>query len=477
MSDNAYLQKKVVFSNEDLRYNDINYKADLRNGVVSMFKRKIYEEILYWKNTSDGRTALLVEGARRVGKSTIVKEFARNEYKSYILVDFAFAPDYIHNLFKDINDLDYLFLQLQLQYGVDLHERQSVIIFDEVQFNKYARQAIKKLVEDGRYDYIETGSLISINKNVADILIPSEERKIEMFPMDFEEFLWATGEDPTNSMLEKIFARKNPLGNAQNRNMMRLFRLYMLVGGMPQAIKAYIESNNFRVVDQVKRDIINLYEDDFYKIDPSGKISLLFDSVPAELARASSRYQVSSVIKNARASYLLEEMSELKASKTVLIAYNANDPGVGLSGNINLDKFKIYLADTGLMVTLMFKDRDFTDNIIYRKILSNKLSSNLGMVYENIVAQTFAAKGYKLFYNSYYDKDAKRTYEIDFLLSDINKISPVEVKSSNYRKHRSLDEFSKKYSKQIANKYVIHNKDMRKENDVLYLPFYMAQFL
>lgn len=442
-----------------------------------MFKRKIYEDFLDWKDTSDGRTALLVEGARRVGKSTIVKEFAQNEYKSYILIDFAFAPDHIHDLFKDINDLDYLFLQLQLQYGVDLHDRESVIIFDEVQFNKYARQAIKKLVEDGRYDYIETGSLISINKNVADILIPSEERKIEMFPMDFEEFLWAIGEDVTNNLLEKIFARKNPLGDAQNRNMMRLFRLYMLVGGMPQAIKAYIESNNFRIVDQVKRDIINLYEEDFYKIDPSGKISLLFDSVPAELARASSRYQVSSVIKNARASDLLEEIAELKASKTVLIAYNSNDPGVGLSGNINLDKFKMYLADTGLMVTLMFKDRDFTDNIIYKKILSDKLLSNLGMLYENIVAQSFAAKGYKLFYHSYYDKDAKRTFEIDFMLSETNKISPVEVKSSNYRKHRSLDEFSRKYSKQIENKYVIHNKDLKKEKDVLYLPFYMAQFL
>src|SRR5699024_244630 len=339
-------------------------------------------------------------------------------------------------LFKDINDLDYLFLQLQLQYGVDLHDRESLIIFDEVQFNKYARQAIKKLVEDGRYDYIETGSLISINKNVTDILIHSEERKIEMFPMDFEEFLWAIGEEVTNNLLEKIFARKNSLGDAQNRNMMRLFRLYMLVGGMPQAIKAYIESNNFRIVDQVKRDIINLYEEDFYKINPSGKISLLFDSVPAELSRASSRYQVSSVIKNARASDLLEEIVELKASKTVLIAYNSNDPGVGLSGNINLDKFKIYLADTGLMVTLMFKDRNFTDNIIYKKILSDKLSSNLGMLYENVVAQIFAAKRYKLFYHSYYNKDAKRTFEIDFLLSKSNKISPVEVKSSNYRKHR-----------------------------------------
>lgn len=442
-----------------------------------MFKRKIYKDLLDWKDSSKGTTALLIEGARRVGKSTIAEEFAKAEYKSYILIDFAFAPGHIIDLFKDVNDLDYLFLQLQLHYGVDLHERESLIIFDEVQFNPLARQAIKKLVADGRYDYIETGSLISIKKNVEGILIPSEERKIEMFPMDFEEFLWATGEGVTNNMLEKFFTSKKPLGEDANRNMMRLFRLYMLVGGMPQAIKAYIDTNNFKMVDQVKRDIINLYEQDFYKIDPSGKISTLFDSIPAELARASSRYQVSSVIKNSRASDLLEEISELKASKTVLIAYNANDPSTGLSRNINLDKFKMYLADTGLMVTLMFKDRDFTDNVIYKKILSNKLSSNLGMLYENIVGQTFAAKGYKLFYHTYYDKTAKRTYEIDYLITEANKVSPVEVKSSNYRKHTSLDEFSKKYSKNIGNKYVIHNKDFKKEKDIYYLPFYMAQFL
>lgn len=442
-----------------------------------MFKRKIYKDLLDWKDSSKGTTALLIEGARRVGKSTIAEEFAKAEYKSYILIDFAFEPGHIIDLFKDVNDLDYLFLQLQLHYGVDLHERESLIIFDEVQFNPLARQAIKKLVADGRYDYIETGSLISIKKNVEGILIPSEERKIEIFPMDFEEFLWATGEGVTNNMLEKFFTSKKPLGEDANRNMMRLFRLYMLVGGMPQAIKAYIDTNNFRMVDQVKRDIINLYEQDFYKLDPSGKISTLFDSIPAELARASSRYQVSSVIKNSRASDLLEEISELKASKTVLIAYNANDPSTGLSRNLNLDKFKMYLADTGLMVTLMFKDRDFTDNVIYKKILSNKLSSNLGMLYENIVGQTFSAKGYKLFYNTYYDKTAKRTYEIDYLITEANKVSPVEVKSSNYRKHTSLDEFSKKYSKNIGNKYVIHNKDFKKEKDIYYLPFYMAQFL
>jgi len=442
-----------------------------------MFKRKIYEKLLDWKNNSAGKTALLIEGARRVGKSTIVDFFAKNEYKSYILIDFAFAPKNIQTLFEDMSNLDYFFLQLQLQYGVDLHERDSLIIFDEVQFNPLARQSIKKLVADGRYDYIETGSLISIKKNVDKILIPSEERKLEMFPMDFEEFLWALGDQSTNDLLGKAFEQGIPLGEEQNRNIMRKFRLYMLVGGMPQAIQTYIETNNFRLVDEVKRDIINLYGEDFYKIDPSGKISMLFDAIPAELNRNSSRYQVSSVLENKRASTILQEISELNASKTVLVAYHSNDPNVGLSGNLNLDKFKLYMADTGLMVSLIFKDKDFTENTIYTKLLSNKLSKNLGMLYENIVAQTLVSKSYKLFYYSFYDSVQKRTFEVDFLLSKGNKVSPIEVKSSNYRQHRSLDEFSKKYSDRINSQYLIHTKDLKKEGNIRYLPFYMAQFL
>lgn len=442
-----------------------------------MFKRKIYEKLLEWKTTSLGKTALLIEGARRVGKSTIVEEFAKNEYKSYIIIDFAFATKDIQDLFEDMNNLDYFFLQLQLQCAVDLYERNSLIVFDEVQFNPLARQAIKKLVADGRYDYIETGSLISIRKNVNNILIPSEETKIEMFPMDFEEFLWAVGDEITNKLLYKAFMQKIPLGEGQNRNMLRKFRLYMLVGGMPQAVKTYIETNNFKMVDKVKRDIITLYEDDFYKIDPTGKISMLFDAIPAELSRNSTRYQVSSVLKNERASNLLEEISELKASKTVLLAYNANDPDVGLTTNLNLDKFKIYLVDTGLMVTLMFKDKDFTENVIYQKLLSNKLSKNLGILYENIVAQTLYAKGNKLYYHAYYDTTQKRTFEIDFLLTSKNKINPIEVKSSNYRKYTSLDKFSKKYSDRINTKYLVHIKDFKKEQDITFLPFYMTQFL
>lgn len=442
-----------------------------------MFKRKIYRKLLDWKETSAGQTALLIEGARRIGKSTIVEEFAKNEYKSYIFIDFAFAPKNIHKLFENLHDLDYFFLQLQLQYGVDLYKRESLIVFDEVQFNPLARQAIKKLVADGRYDYLETGSLISIHKNVKDILIPSEERRIEMFPMDFEEFLWALGDGTTNDLLKKAFEGGLSLGEDQNRNMLQKFHLYMLVGGMPQAVKIYLESNNFRMVDEIKRDIIDLYLEDFYKIDPSGKISTLFEAIPGELSRNSSRYQVSSVLQNQRYSTILQEIAELKESKTVLVAYNTDDPNVGLSSTLNLDKFKLYMGDTGLMVTLIFKDKDFTENVIYKQLLGNKLQKNLGMVYENIVAQTLAFNLHRLVYYSFYDEEKKRTFEVDFILSEGNKVNPIEVKSSNYRVHRSLDAFSVKYSSRIKKKYLIHIKDYQREKDIIGLPFYMAQFL
>jgi len=442
-----------------------------------MFKRKIYTELLDWKNTSNGKTALLIEGARRVGKSTIVEAFAKQEYKSYILIDFTFATTRTIELFDDLHDLDYFFLQLQLQFHVDLHVRNSLIIFDEVQFCPKARQAIKKLVADGRYDYIETGSLISIKKHVENILIPSEERAIEMFPMDFEEFLWALGDNTTTNLLQQVYFEKTPLGDNLNRYLMRQFRLYMLVGGMPQVVKAYIDTNNFKFVDNVKRDIIKLYENDFYKIDPTGKISMLFEAIPAELSKASSRYQVSSVLKNQRAATISTEIAELVASKTVLISYHSNDPSTGIATNLNLEQFKLFLADTGLMVTLMFKDKSFTDNIIYEKLLSNKLSKNLGVLYENIVAQTLSTNGHKLFYYAFYDTTQNRTFEIDFLIAQNNKVSPIEVKSSNYRIHKSMDEFSIKYSDRINSRYIIHTKDLKKKGDLVYLPVYLTQFI
>lgn len=442
-----------------------------------MFRRKIYDKLLEWKTESDGRTALLIEGARRVGKSTVVEEFAKNEYESYILIDFSRASKAVKELFEDISDLDYLFLQLQLQYKVDLHERRSLIIFDEVQQCPLARQAIKALVADHRYDYVETGSLISIKRNVKDILIPSEERKISMYPMDHEEFLWAVGDTTTIPLLKKVFDSGKPVGVQIHRKLMRDFRLYMLVGGMPQAVNEYIETNNFRKVDQIKRDILNLYEDDFKKIDPTGKLSSLFDAIPAQLNKNASRYQVSSVLNGERAENILESIAELKDSKTVLVSYHTNDPNAGMSNNKDPGKFKLFLSDTGLFTTLMFKDRDFTENIIYEKLLNDKLSANLGYLYENAVAQILTANGDALFYHTFMNESTRRNYEIDFILARKNKVCPIEVKSSGYKTHASLDAFSRKFSDRILDKYLIYTKDFAKDEDIFCLPTYLVQFL
>lgn len=430
-----------------------------------------------WKNDSDGRTALLIEGARRIGKSTVAEEFAKNEYESYILIDFAVVSDSIRAMFDDISDLDFLFLQLQLKYGVDLHERKSLIIFDEVQFCPKARQAIKTLVKDGRYDYIETGSLISIKKNVKDILIPSEERKLNMYPMDYEEFLWAKGDQSTSTLLRTVFEKRQPLGEDVHRKMMKDFRLYMLVGGMPQAVNEYLRTNNFRKVDAVKRDILNLYEDDFRKIDPTGKMSLLFDAIPGQLNKNASRYQVSSVLENERAGGVLDLIAELADSRTTLVAYHSNDPNIGMSNTKDLTKFKLFLSDTGLFTTLIFKDKDFTENIIYEKLLGDRLNANLGYVYENMVAQMLAVKGDALFYHTFQSKENGHNREIDFLLSRKNKLCPIEVKSSGYKTHRSLDVFSEKFSDRILKKYLVYTKDFSKSQDVDCIPIYMVPFL
>ncbi len=442
-----------------------------------MFKRKIYDKLLEWKQESEGKTALLIEGARRIGKSTIVEKFAQKEYRSYILIDFSIASKEIRELFSDMSDLNYIFLQLQLQYNAELYDRNSLIIFDEVQFCPQARQAIKILVKDHRYDYIETGSLISIKRNVKDILIPSEERKINMYPMDYEEFLWAIGDTVTVPLLEQVFKKEKGVGDAAHRKLMRKFRLYMLVGGMPQAVDEYLRTNNFKKVDMVKRDILHLYEDDFHKIDSTGKISLLFDSIPAQLNKNASRYQVSSVLANERADSILDLIAEMKESKTVLVAYHVNDPDAGMSNSIDLEKFKLFLSDTGLFTTLIFKNRDFTENIIYEKLLSDKLGTNLGYLYENIVAQTLAAKGKELFYHTFLNVTSRHNYEIDFLFAKKNKICPIEVKSSGYKTHASLDAFSEKYSDRILEKYLLYTKDAKKDRDIFCFPVYMAQFL
>ena len=442
-----------------------------------MFKRKIYDKLLQWKKEWEGRTAVLIEGARRVGKSTVAEAFGRNEYDSYILIDFSIASQTVKELFYDLSDLNFFFLQLQLHYRTDLIVRKSLIIFDEVQLFPLARQAIKALVKDGRYDYIETGSLISIRKNVQDILIPSEERKISMYPMDYEEFLWALGDHTTFPLLKSFFEKRRPLGEQMNRKLMRDFRLYMLVGGMPQAVDEYLRTNNFRMVDQTKRDILSLYEDDFRKIDPTGKISMLFDSIPAELNKNASRYQVSSVLEGERAGTVLERISQMVDSKTVLAAYHANDPNAGMANHKDLEKFKLFLADTGLFTTLIFKDKDFTENVIYEKLLSDKLSVNLGYLYENVVAQMLTAKGDELFYYTFLNEVSRKNYEIDFLLSRKNKICPIEIKSSGYRTHASLDQFSSRYSSRILEKYLVYTKDFQKVQDVIMLPVYMVPFL
>lgn len=442
-----------------------------------MFKRKIYEKLLEWKRESDGKTALLIEGARRIGKSTVVEEFGKNEYESYILIDFSTASKTVRELFDDISDLDYIFLQLQLQYKVDLHERKSLIIFDEVQQCPLARQAIKSLVKDHRYDYIETGSLITIKKNVKDILIPSEERKLSMYPMDYEEFLWAVGDYTTMPLLKKVLETEKSVGEQMNRKLLRDFRLYMLVGGMPQAVNEYLQTNNFRKVDAIKRDILNLYEDDFKKIDPTGKISLLFDAIPAQLNKNSSRYQVSSVLEGERANSILELVAELKDSKTVLLSYHANDPNAGMASNKVLTKFKLFLCDTGLFVTLMFRDKDFTENIIYDKLLNDKLTTNLGYLYENVVAQILTANGNELFYYTFMNESSRHNYEIDFLLAKGNKICPLEIKSSGYKTHTSLDIFTNKFSDRISKRYLIYTKDLKKDKDIICLPVYMTSLL
>lgn len=441
------------------------------------FKRKIYDKFLEWKKNSDGKTALLVEGARRIGKSTIVEEFAKNEYESYILIDFTKASKEVLNLFDDISDLNYIFLRLQLIYHKELHERKSLIIFDEVQFCPKARQAIKHLVADHRYDYMETGSLISIRKNVKDILIPSEERQVQMYPMDFEEFKWALGDTVTIKLLRESFEKYQPLGDDLNRRMMRDFRLYMLVGGMPKAVSTYIETNNMRLVDEEKRDILRLYESDFMKIDSTGKAAMLFKSIPSQLEKNASRYQVSSVLENQRNSTVLELISEMESSKTVLVSYKSDDPNAGLTRTKDLENFKLFVCDAGLFTTMLFMDKDFTENIIYEKLLSDKLSVNLGYLYENVVAQILKANGNSLFYYTFLDEKSRHNFEIDFLLARNNKVCPIEIKSSGYKTHASLDAFSEKYSSRILNKYLVYTKDLGKDKDVFSIPVYMTMFL
>ena len=443
---------------------------------IRIFKRKIYDRMLQWKQERDGKTALLIKGARRIGKSTIVEEFARQEYETYMLIDFSRASEEVKSLFNDLMDLDYIFLRLQAIYNVILQERRSVIIFDEVQKCPLARQAIKQLVKDHRYDYIETGSLISIRKNTEGIIIPSEETRIDMFPMDYEEFRWALGDKATVPLLRQFFDKQLPLGQAFRKSM-RDFRLYMLVGGMPQVVNEYLDTNNLSKVDTVKREIIELYFDDFLKIDPSGRASQLFMAIPSELSKNASRYQVSSVLSDSERKNLSEVLIAMKDSMVVNFSYHSNDPNVGFALNSDKDQYKMFIGDTGLFITLAFWDKDVTENIIYQKLLSDKLSANLGYVYENIVAQILTATGNKLFYHTWPMENSNHNYEVDFLLSRGNKIWPIEVKSSGYKTHASLDAFCMKFSDRISNRYLIYTKDLRKDEATTLLPVFMTIFL
>ena len=442
-----------------------------------VFKRKLYAKMLQWKEERNGSTALLIKGARRVGKSTLAEEFAKNEYESYILIDFTETSNDVKELFDDLSNIDDLLFQLQSYFHKQLTPRKSVIIFDEVQDCPSARQAIKKLVKDGRFDYIETGSLISIKKNIKNIRIPSEETRLTLYPLDYEEFRWALGDEVTVSMLKKTFFDKKSFGDSLTRKLLRDFRLYMLIGGMPQAVKAYLESNNLSVVDSVKREIIELYADDFRKIDPTGKATRLFYAIPGQLSKNASRYQISSVIEQGKRNRVEELLQDMEDSQVVFLSRHASDPNVGLFLHEDLDKYKMFMNDTGLFITLAFRDKDVTENIIYKKLLSDKLSADLGYVYENVVAQMLKASGNELFYHTWPTESGKHNYEIDFLLSRGNKICPIEVKSSGYKSHASLDAFYGKFSERILNRYLIYTKDYRKENGIQLVPVFLTMFL
>ena len=429
--------------------------------------------MLVWKKESNGESALLIEGPRRVGKSTIVRLFAQNEYRSHVIIDFAKASTEEKNLFNDISDLDYFFTRLKLLKGISLYERESVIIFDEVQQYPIARQAIKYLVEDGRYDFIETGSLISIHKNVDNIVIPSEEESLCMYPMDYEEFRWAMGDKETIPLLKEMLEKKRPLGDDVNRKMLRDYRLYMLVGGMPQAVSKYIETRDLMKVDKVKRGILRIYEQDFHKLDKTDKAKAIFRAIPSELYKNSTRYQITTVLGRINSDSIRGLIEMIEDSKTVNIAYHSNDPNVGMELTSDKSSYKMYVCDTGLFVTLAFWDKKFTENIIYQKLLNDKLEANLGYVYENAVAQALASSGNKLFYYTWLDEN-NHPFEIDFLLSRGSKLWPLEVKSSGYNKHKSLDEFCRKYSGRISSRYLVYTKDLRKDCETTMIPIYMA---
>lgn len=446
-----------------------------------MLKRKIYDQLVAWKKNSNGATAMMIDGARRVGKSFIAEEFAKAEYRSYILIDFGKAPKDILDLFvNDSSNLDLFFAKLAAFYSTALYKRESLIIFDEVQQYPRARQLIKYLVADGRFDYLETGSLIRLKKNVQDIIIPSEEDHIEMFPLDFEEFLWAMGDEATYPLIRHCFESKTPLGAALHRKVMNDFRQYILVGGMPQSVLAYINGKDFEASDVVKRRILKLYRDDVVKFAEGyeDKVFAVFDGIPGQLSKKEKKYMLSSLGKHARFRTFEDSFIWLNEAMVVNACFNATDPHVGLALSSDNATQKCYMADTGLLVTHTFNDRKYTDNELYRAILFDKLSINEGMLIENVVAQMLRLRRERLYFYSRSDSHKRENHmEIDFLITEGKKISPVEVKSGNYRSHSSLDKFRKHFSSVIGNSYILYTKDVMIKDGIIHLPLYMAELL
>ena len=449
-------------------------------------QRKIYDKLVKWKEDSNGKTALLIDGARRVGKSYIVEEFAKNNYKSYIMIDFNRAPLEIKNLFDlYLDDLDNLFLYLSNYYNVKLYERESLIIFDEVRVYPRARSAIKYLVADGRYDYMETGSLVSINENVKDILIPSEEQHLKMYPMDFEEFLWALDNHGLMELIEKSFKERKPLGNIFHRKAMDYFRQYMIVGGMPQAVLEYVNTKDFNKVDQIKRNILDLYREDIIK--HSGKYSLkvrsIFDEIPSQLQKHEKKFRITSLDKDAKTRDYEDAFMWLDDAMIVNQAFNTTEPSIGLSLNLDNSFYKCYMADTGLLISKAFDEKSIVEEEIYKKILFDKLEYNGGMILENIVAQMLVSNGHKLyFYSNSSRENSNDRMEIDFLISkskitNKHNISPIEVKSGKNYTLVSLNKFRKKYANYLATSYIIHTSDYKEEDDIVYLPVYMTILL
>lgn len=448
-------------------------------------KRKIYDSMQKWKE-ENGRTALLIDGARRVGKSYIAQEFAKKEYKSYILIDFNRAPAEITDLFVHyLNDLNMFFLYLSNFYGVKLYERESLIIFDEVQLFPKARAAIKYLVEDGRYDYVETGSLMTIKKNVADIVIPSEERHMKMYPLDFEEFLWALDNDTLMDFIRLCFEEKKPMGQVLHRKTMDYFRQYLIVGGMPQAVKTYRDSHDFDQVDRVKRDILELYRADIIKHAEGYqmKVAQIFDDIPAQLQKHDTKFKFSSLKKEARFREYEDALFWLSDAMITNICYNSTAPNIGLKLNMDRMTLKCYMADTGLLISHAFDENGLVSEEIYKKLLFDKLEVNKGMIMENIVAQMLTASGHKLyFYSNPSRDDASLRMEIDFLtakskISNRHNISPIEVKSSKNYTLTSLRKFKEKYKEQLHIPYMLHPNDLKEEDGILFLPLYMTPLI